>query len=87
VIVAAPALLLGAAAGLAFAIRKRLPYVSGLTLGAIAIAIALVATHSDDATGELLGVSLRLSPLARLATAPGTLGLARAYVDTERPGP
>jgi len=44
VIVAAPALLLGAAAGLAFAIRKRLPYVSGLTLGAIAIAIALVAT-------------------------------------------
>jgi formate hydrogenlyase subunit 3/multisubunit Na+/H+ antiporter MnhD subunit len=87
VIVAAPALLLGAAAGLAFAIRKRLPYVSGLTLGAIAIAIALVATHSDDATGELLGVSLRLSPLARLATVTllATLGLLTIDVAIAQP--
>jgi len=66
-IVAAPALLLGLAACLAFAIRKRLLYVAVVTIGAIVVAGGLVAAQSNDATGEVLGIALRLSPLARLA--------------------
>lgn len=76
-IVAAPALLLGFAACIAFGIRKRVPYVAALTIGAIVIAAALIAAQSNDATGEILGVALRLSPLTRLAaiTLLATLGL------------
>lgn len=66
-IVATPAVLLGIAACLAFAIRKRVFLVAVLTIGAIVAAGALVATGPTDSTGELLGVGLRLSPLARLA--------------------
>lgn len=66
-IVAAPALLLGLAACLAFAIRKRLRYVTVVAIGAIVVAGGLVAAQSNDATGEVLGIALRLSPLARLA--------------------
>jgi len=77
VTVAAPALLLGVAACLAFGVRKRLPYVSGLTIASIVIAAVFVATRPSDATDELLGVAVRLSPLARLAavTLLATLGL------------
>lgn len=86
-IVAAPALVLGVASCVAFAIRKRLPYVAGLTIAAITIAIALVATRPSDATGELLGVALRLSPLARLAAVVllATLGLLSIDVAVAQP--
>jgi len=86
-IVAAPALLLGVTACLAFAIRKRLPYVAGLTIAAIAIAGVLVATRSNDATGELLGVALRMSPLGRLAavTLLAILGLLVIDVAVAQP--
>lgn len=66
-IVAAPALILGLAACLAFAIRKRLRPVAILTGGAIAIAGGLVAITANDTTGDVLGIALRLSPLSRLA--------------------
>ncbi len=65
--IAAPALLLGLAACAAFVIRKQVRYVAFLSVGAILIAGAIVATQSNDATGEILTVVLRLSPLARLA--------------------
>lgn len=86
-IVAAPALLLGITACLAFAIRKRLPWVAGLTIGAIVIAGAVVATRPNDVTGELLGVALRLSPLGRLAavTLLAILGLLVIDVVVTRP--
>ena len=86
-IIAAPALLLGVAACLAFAIRKRLPYVAALTIGAIVVAGALVVAQSNDATGEILGVPLRLTPLARLAalTLLTTLGLLVIDVAIARP--
>jgi len=85
--VAAPAVLLGIAACVAFSIRKRLPYVTGLTLIAIGIAGALIGTSSNDATAELLGVVLRLSPLARLAavTLLATLGLLVIDVAVTQP--
>jgi len=66
-IVAAPALLLGLAACIAFGIRKRLRYVTVLTISAIVIAGGLITAQSNDATGEIVGVALRLSPLSRLA--------------------
>lgn len=79
--VAAPALLLGLAACIAFAIRKRLRYVAVLTIGAILVAGALVAAQSNDATGEILGVALRLSPLGRLAAVMLLAILALLAVD------
>lgn len=79
--VAAPALLLGLAACIAFAIRKRLRSVAVLTIGAILVAGALVAAQSNDATGEILGVALRLSPLARLAAVMLLAILALLAVD------
>lgn len=86
-IVAAPGLVLGVAAALAFAIRKRLPAVAALSIAAIVIAIALVATRPSDATDDLLGITLRLSPLARLAavTLLATLGLLTIDVAIARP--
>lgn len=65
--VAAPALLLGLAAGIAFGIRKRLRYVTALTICVIVIAGGLIAAQSSDTTGEIVGVALHLSPLSRLA--------------------
>ncbi len=66
-VVALPTLLLAVTAAVAFALRKRLRDVAILSLLALATAMVLVALLPDEATGVLLELPLRLSPLARLS--------------------
>lgn len=51
----------------AFAVRKRLVLVGPLSLAALGGAIGLLAAAPSDASATVVDVSLRLSPLARLA--------------------
>lgn len=62
----APAILLGAA-GVSFAVRKRLRIVGPLTLLGLVAALALVWVTPLDTAGELLDLSLRMTALDRLA--------------------
>ncbi|MEK7284315.1 MAG: hypothetical protein AAB114_00465, partial [Chloroflexota bacterium] len=64
---AGPAILLVVAAVVAFLLRKRLVVVALFSLASLVTAIAIVASTPADATSELLGLPLRLSPLGRLA--------------------
>ena len=65
--VAGPAIILVVAAVVAFLLRKRLVVVALFSLASLVTAIAIVASTPADATSELLGLPLRLSPLGRLA--------------------
>jgi NADH:ubiquinone oxidoreductase subunit 4 (subunit M) len=66
-LVAAPPLLLAAAACLAFAVRKRLRIVAPFSLLAIALAGVLVAVIAPDTSDSILDLDVRVSPLGRLA--------------------
>jgi formate hydrogenlyase subunit 3/multisubunit Na+/H+ antiporter MnhD subunit len=63
-----PIALLGASALAVFALRKRIELVGPLTIAALAIAIWYVVSSDIDATTEVIGLQMRLSPLARLAS-------------------
>ena len=63
----APIALLGASALGVFALRKRIELAGPLTIAALVIVIWYVVSSDIDATSELLGLQMRLSPLARLA--------------------
>jgi len=79
--------LLGVAALVAFALRKRLAVVGTVTLGALAAAIIVVVLLPTDASGEVLELPWRLSELARLAAVVllGTLGLLVLAVWVDEP--
>ena len=64
---AMPTVLLAAAAVVAFALRKRLREAAVLSLLAIGAAMVVLALLPADATGDVLGLPLRVSPLARLS--------------------
>jgi formate hydrogenlyase subunit 3/multisubunit Na+/H+ antiporter MnhD subunit len=64
-----PIALLGASALGVFALRKRIELAGPLTIAALAMAIWYVVSSDIDATTEVIGLQLRLSPLARLAAA------------------
>src|SRR5438552_3256944 len=66
-IVAAAPLVLGAAACISFAFRKRLVIVAPFALAAIAAAAGLVLDVPPDSNGTLLDLELRVSPLGQLA--------------------
>jgi len=63
----APIALLGVAALGVFALRKRLELAGPVTLAALAMTIWYLASVPIDTTSEVLGLQLRLSPLARMA--------------------
>ena len=63
-----PIALLGASALGVFALRKRIELAGPLTIAALVIAIWYVVSSDIDSTTELLGLGMRLSPLARLAS-------------------
>ncbi len=65
--VAIPTVVLALAATVAFGLRKRVRDVAILSLLALATAMTLIALLPDGASGALLELPLRLSPLARLA--------------------
>ena len=64
-----PIALLGASALGVFTLRKRLELAGPLTIAALAIAVWYVVSSPIDTTTELLGLQMRLSPLARLGAA------------------
>ena len=64
----APIALLGVAALGVFALRKRLELAGPATLAALVMTIWYLASVPIDTTSELLGLQLRLSPLAQLAS-------------------
>jgi formate hydrogenlyase subunit 3/multisubunit Na+/H+ antiporter MnhD subunit len=63
-----PVLLLAAAALLAFLVRKRLRTAAALTLAALAGAATILGLVPGDTVSELGGLTLAMSPLARLAS-------------------
>ena len=65
--VAGPTVLLALAACAAFGLRKRITDVARLSLGAIALAFALVGITPADTTARILDLDLRVSDLGRLA--------------------
>ena len=65
--VATPSILLAVAACAAFALRKRMADVAGLSLVAIVLAFALVSITPADTSARLLDLDLRVSDLGRLA--------------------
>ena len=62
-----PIALLGAGAIIVFALRKRIELVGPLTIGALVAATLFVITTEQGTVTELLGLQLRMSPLAQLA--------------------
>ncbi len=68
-----PIALLGVSALVAFAIRKRLELAGPFTIAVLLAAIAFVLSTDTGTTTEVLGLQLRLSPLAQLG---GTVFLA-----------
>ena len=58
--------LLGASALVSFAIRKRLDLVGPFTIAALIVAVWLLVSSEPETTADLLGLQLRLSPLAQL---------------------
>ncbi|MDQ2950894.1 MAG: hypothetical protein M3R54_01380, partial [Chloroflexota bacterium] len=62
-----PIAILGASALVVFTLRKRLELAAPLTIAALSIAIWYTVASPIDAATEVLGLQLRLSPLARLA--------------------
>ena len=64
-----PIALLGLAAVVVFAIRKRIELAGPLTVGMLVAAITFVMAAPAGTATELLGLQLRLSPLAQLAGA------------------
>jgi formate hydrogenlyase subunit 3/multisubunit Na+/H+ antiporter MnhD subunit len=82
-----PIAFLGAAAIGVFALRKRIVLAGPVTLAALSIAIWFMASIPADAASEVLGLQLRLGPLARLAslTLLGSLGLLVLAVWIDEP--
>jgi formate hydrogenlyase subunit 3/multisubunit Na+/H+ antiporter MnhD subunit len=82
-----PIAILGAGALGVFALRKRIELVGPLTIAALVIAIWYVVSSDVDTTSELLGLQLRLSPLARLAAVVllGSLALLVLAVWVDEP--
>ena len=64
----APIAILGVAALGVFALRKRLELAGPVTLAALVMTIWYLASVPIETTSEVLGVQLRLSPLAQLAS-------------------
>jgi formate hydrogenlyase subunit 3/multisubunit Na+/H+ antiporter MnhD subunit len=64
-----PIALLGGGAIIVFALRKRIEVAGPLTVGLLVAAIAYVIATPPGTATELLGLQLRLSPLAQLAGA------------------
>jgi len=64
---AAPLALLAVMAPIAFVLRKRALIAAPLTLVTLAASAALIAVAPDDAASQVLSLTLRISPLARLA--------------------
>jgi formate hydrogenlyase subunit 3/multisubunit Na+/H+ antiporter MnhD subunit len=64
-----PITLLGVGALVAFVIRKRLELAGPFTIAVLLAAIAFVVSTDTGTTTEVLGLQLRLSPLAQLAGA------------------
>lgn len=62
-----PIALLGASALGIFALRKRIELAGPLTIAALVIAIWYIVSSDIDATSDVIGLQMRLSPLARLA--------------------
>jgi formate hydrogenlyase subunit 3/multisubunit Na+/H+ antiporter MnhD subunit len=58
--------LLGASALVSFAIRKRVDIVGPFTIAALLVAVWLLVSSEAETTADLLGLQLRLSPLAQL---------------------
>ena len=63
-----PIALLGTCALAVFGFRKRLELAGPFTIAALVIALWFVMSSEIDAVTEILGLQLRLSPLARLAS-------------------
>jgi formate hydrogenlyase subunit 3/multisubunit Na+/H+ antiporter MnhD subunit len=81
VILAAPALLLTAAACVAFAVRKRVRAVAGLSLVVLAIAFTAVSVTPVDTTARILDLDLRVSDLGRLAGLVLLVTIAMLVID------
>jgi hypothetical protein len=82
-----PIALLGASALGVFAFRKRIELAGPLTIAALAMALWYVVSSDVDATSEVIGLQMRLSPLARLAAALllGSLSLLVLAVWVDEP--
>lgn len=59
--------LLGVGALVSFAVRKRLELAGPFTIAALTIGVWLLVSSDAGTTAEVIGLQLRLSPLARLA--------------------
>jgi formate hydrogenlyase subunit 3/multisubunit Na+/H+ antiporter MnhD subunit len=82
-----PIAILGASALGAFAFRKRIELVGPLTIAALVIAVWYVVSSEIDSTTEVLGLTMRLSPLARLSAVVllGSLALLVLAVWVDEP--
>ena len=82
-----PIALLGASALGVFALRKRIELAGPLTIAALVIAIWYIVSSDIDATSDLIGLQMRLSPLARLAAVVllGSLSLLALAVWVDEP--
>ena len=85
--VAAPAVLLAIAACFAFAVRKRITDVAWLSLGAIALSLAVVLVTPPGTTARLLDLDLRVTELGRLAGVLllATIGMLLVHVLVDEP--
>jgi len=83
----APIAILGIAALGVFALRKRLELAGPVTLAALAMTIWYLASVPTETTSDILGLQLRLSPLAQLASIAllSTLGLLVVAVWLDEP--
>ena len=82
-----PIALLGGSALGVFALRKRIELAGPLTIAALVIAIWYIVSSDIDATSDLIGLQMRLSPLARLAAVVllGSLSLLALAVWVDEP--
>jgi len=82
-----PIALLGASALGVFALRKRIELAGPLTIAALVMAIWYIVSSDIDATSDLIGLQMRLSPLARLAAVVllGSLSLLALAVWVDEP--
>lgn len=63
-----PIVLLGIAAPVAFAIRKRIDLAAPFTIAVLAIAVWYTVSSETNSVSEAVGLQLRLTPLAQLAS-------------------
>lgn len=82
-----PIALLGGSALGVFALRKRIELAGPLTIAALVVAIWYIVSSDIDATSDVIGLQMRLSPLARLAAVVllGSLSLLVLAVWVDEP--